>query len=423
VGFLAPLLEAPFTPLCTHAIARRLLPDLPRRSLRALAGYFGVSVPEHRRVEPHVVGSAAIWRGVVSLLEAQGVDTLEALTAWLQSTRARRASGRATHRLPAAVRLGLPAGPGVYELMAGDGRVLYVGKATSLKARVNQHFRGRRGKAERTLELISQVHRVEVHPTETALEAALLEPDLIKAHDPPYNQVLRSGAAPPVFVALDDVLDQSPERGPRHVLGPLRPAPALALMGALVRWLRGAPAPWPGGWGPAPLRRPPPRLIRAGVARLRAERGPVDALCDLRRLGRRGWPPPAREDDPTPSLDAPPEWTAERVAAALYAATVEGARQLRRAAAMRRLRSVRLAWHRAGDGAERVLTVQWGRVEGSAEGRYDRATCDRLSVLLGEIRRLVREDRLQWMELRGDDGRAGGRRWTSAEVRAWLWGF
>ena len=39
----------PLRIICTHEIARRLIPGLPRKGLRAVAGYFGHSVPRHRR--------------------------------------------------------------------------------------------------------------------------------------------------------------------------------------------------------------------------------------------------------------------------------------------------------------------------------------------------------------------------------------
>ena len=49
----------PLRIICTHEIARRLLPALPRRGLRAVAGYFGHSVPRQRRSADHAVGTTA----------------------------------------------------------------------------------------------------------------------------------------------------------------------------------------------------------------------------------------------------------------------------------------------------------------------------------------------------------------------------
>ena len=59
----------PFRIICTHEIAIRLLPDLPRRGIRAIAGYFGHSMPQLKRSADHVVATAFIWKKLVELLD------------------------------------------------------------------------------------------------------------------------------------------------------------------------------------------------------------------------------------------------------------------------------------------------------------------------------------------------------------------
>ena len=77
----------PFLILCTHEIAVRLLPDLPRRGIRAIAGYFGHSMPELKRSADHVVATAFIWKKMVELLRKTcGVSTLDQLVDWLAAT-------------------------------------------------------------------------------------------------------------------------------------------------------------------------------------------------------------------------------------------------------------------------------------------------------------------------------------------------
>ena len=74
----------PFDIVCTHAIACRLLPQLPRRTLRALAGYFGAGVPPQRRAADHVVATAFVWQRLVALLEErEGVASRAARADWL----------------------------------------------------------------------------------------------------------------------------------------------------------------------------------------------------------------------------------------------------------------------------------------------------------------------------------------------------
>jgi hypothetical protein len=54
-------------------------------------------------------------------------------------------------------RLEFPNRPGVYRMLSQSGQVLYVGKATSLKSRVNSYFRGQKGRDRKKLEMLAQV--------------------------------------------------------------------------------------------------------------------------------------------------------------------------------------------------------------------------------------------------------------------------
>ena len=67
--------EPPLDIVCTHDIARRLFPELPRRSLRALAGYLGRGVGALRRSADHVEATAFLWHELVHRLEDEGVAT------------------------------------------------------------------------------------------------------------------------------------------------------------------------------------------------------------------------------------------------------------------------------------------------------------------------------------------------------------
>jgi excinuclease ABC subunit C len=81
----------------------------------------------------------------------------------------------------------LPTSPGVYIFKNKSGEVLYVGKATSLKDRVNSYFQSRSGYARPVEMKISQVFNIEVKKTETVLEAYILEQALIKKWQPKFN--------------------------------------------------------------------------------------------------------------------------------------------------------------------------------------------------------------------------------------------
>ena len=95
--------------------------------------------------------------------------------------------------------------PGVYRLLDRFGRVLYVGKARSLKRRVASYFRPPEQLEPKTRALMSHADSVEVTATHTETEALLLENNLIKEHRPRYNILLRDDKSfPYIHVTTED---------------------------------------------------------------------------------------------------------------------------------------------------------------------------------------------------------------------------
>ncbi len=84
----------------------------------------------------------------------------------------------------------LPARPGVYRMLDADGKILYVGKARSLKSRVASYFQASNVQPK-VVALIAKTASMEVTITNSDIEALLLESNLIKKHRPRFNIVLR----------------------------------------------------------------------------------------------------------------------------------------------------------------------------------------------------------------------------------------
>lgn len=119
----------------------------------------------------------------------------------------------------------LPEKPGVYLLKDKEGKVLYVGKALSLKKRVKSYFQ--RGVLSPRLEfLISQVADVEWVITDSETEAFLLECNFIKYYRPRYNIRLRDDKSYPYikFTVSDPFpqvfLIRNPEEDGSRYFGP-----------------------------------------------------------------------------------------------------------------------------------------------------------------------------------------------------------
>ena len=90
----------------------------------------------------------------------------------------------------------LPSLPGVYVMLNKNGFYLYVGKANNLRKRLRSYF-GPASRSARLTRLIAQVADIQLHITNTESEALLLENNLIKAHRPRYNILLRDDKSYP----------------------------------------------------------------------------------------------------------------------------------------------------------------------------------------------------------------------------------
>ena len=409
-GGAAPPLDL----VCTHEIARRLLPDLPRRSLRALTGYFGRPVSALRRSADHVDATAFVWQSLVLLLEGQGIVAWEALIEWLAAPVASSLSGAGGRRrrvwpMPRDVRLAVPDAPGVYRLMRTGGSLLYIGKATSLHRRVNSYFGQQRHAPDRMLEMLSQARELSVEVTESTLEAALLEADEIKRHRPPYNIAL-AGEHRDVWFTTADLLDRSTLPSPSHPLGPFRWPVLLDRFAALANGSADALA---DRWWPVD-----PVTFDEGYARFRAahpelSREDLSPSARLLRVGTRLWRQGRRDKSPETSDDepiAPP--TAEEVQGALERLVLRAALARRVAKWVTRLSDAAITWREADATNTRLIVVERGEivlrawidagtppplpagVSRSRAARHEGFTVahyDRVRVLLKELKSLAAE--------------------------------
>ncbi|MBI4458207.1 excinuclease ABC subunit UvrC [Candidatus Uhrbacteria bacterium] len=130
----------------------------------------------------------------------------------------------------------LPPAPGVYLMKDARGKILYIGKATSLRSRVSSYFV--RPADDRIAAMVKKIRSVDYQKTPTAVEALVLEANLIKKFQPPYNVMekddksflyltfTREPYPRPVLIRGHE-LARMPKRQFLKVFGPYRSAAAV----------------------------------------------------------------------------------------------------------------------------------------------------------------------------------------------------
>ncbi len=416
---LVPDAPFPIDAVCVHAIATRLYPELPRQSLRALAGYLGHGLDLTRRSLGHVEATAFVWRKLCAGLANRGIESWEQLQAWL----AERAPSKPRPKKPkypiAPERYKtLPDAPGVYKFLRSNGDVLYVGKAASLKKRAASHF-GARGGTPQAPEMLTQVSEIEVTVVASALEAALLENETIKTLQPPYNVQLTVGD-PRVWYSTATFEHAAATPDDEHTLGPVPSEYSLRPLAALIALAAGAPcsaALRSSAVGVSALWPPSPEVFTTGwaefsgrhrAALIGAPRFAVLRLAHALLLSRAG-EKPAEDLESAETTLKTNVWDSERVARHLERAAAQAYQTYRRARWLQLIHDSNIIYREPESSRARLLLVRGGdlleasdapselaamphpRARRRPRATFDRNKYDRLRILTTELKRIKRD--------------------------------
>lgn len=143
----------------------------------------------------------------------------------------------------------LPETPGVYFFLDVDGQPLYIGKATALRDRVRSYFIQdlAETRGPKILLMLKQIAFIGYRKTDSVLEALILETNLIKVEQPPYNTdakdnksynhvVITKEAFPRVLVVRGRDIEQKKFTDPvKYIFGPFPAGGALREAMKIVR--------------------------------------------------------------------------------------------------------------------------------------------------------------------------------------------
>ena len=118
-----------------------------------------------------------------------------------------------------------PNAPGVYQFFNSEKKIIYIGKAKSIKNRVRTYFQSSKNHSSKTITLVKKIEGIEWIIVRNEVEALMTEANLIKRHQPHYNINLRDDKSypfiritkepyPQVFITRKIIRDGSRYFGP-----------------------------------------------------------------------------------------------------------------------------------------------------------------------------------------------------------------
>jgi DNA polymerase-3 subunit epsilon len=177
--------------LCTLRLARRLITSTPKKNVGALADYFNIPIHNRHRALGDAKATAQI---LIELLEiAENEHNIANVEELLDFQNKKLYAYNLAQKLEENITFTneeIPDVPGVYYFIDSNGVVLYVGKAKSLRKRLQSYFSGSTT-SKKILRLLRAISKVDWKTTETELSAVLLESAEIKRLQPQFNTLSR----------------------------------------------------------------------------------------------------------------------------------------------------------------------------------------------------------------------------------------
>ena len=184
-----PLIDVPR--LCTCRLSRRLSAGLPKHNLGAVAEFYGCTISARHRAMGDTEATARVLIKLIDRArgehDALTLGDVIALQHAPKTTTTSKTTSKVKQLLAPRLQE-LPDEPGVYYFFNAKKTVLYVGKAKSLRARVNTYFHDGPLHGKSVQKMIRYIRHVEWETTGTELGAMLLESREIKTKHPLHNR-------------------------------------------------------------------------------------------------------------------------------------------------------------------------------------------------------------------------------------------
>ena len=162
--------------LCTVRLSRKIIPGLPSYSLGKLSRSLGIEITDRHRASGDAAATATIFHLLLANDKEQHIQ---------KSLQRNSKEWILPPNVPKEHFDALPYTPGVYYFHNEKGKVVYVGKATNIRYRVNSHF-SNNSESRQKQHFMQHVYAISYQPCATELMACILESAEIKKRWPVF---------------------------------------------------------------------------------------------------------------------------------------------------------------------------------------------------------------------------------------------
>ncbi len=178
--------------LCTLKLSRRVLPKKIKKNLDELSAYLDINITNRHRASGDAIATAHILNELLEMAENEhGITTVDDLLKFQNKPIRNIRIPLATKKAFASKLEELPNSPGVFLFQDEHQKVLYVSKAKSIRNHVYSYFNGEVMTSKRIASMFKIVDNIQWETTNSELSAGILETDIIKKFNPPFNTALK----------------------------------------------------------------------------------------------------------------------------------------------------------------------------------------------------------------------------------------
>ena len=175
--------------LCTHKLAHRLYPELRKKSLASICRHLKLhNQNAHRALPDAEVTALAFLKMLEEIQSKHKINTIGELIKFQYIPQEKPFNYKINKRLADDI-ASLPDAPGTYYFLNSKNKVIYIGKAKSLKNRVKSYFSPTAPRKAK--KIIQQAKRLKIEITNSELTALLNEAESIKSVNPRHNTMLK----------------------------------------------------------------------------------------------------------------------------------------------------------------------------------------------------------------------------------------